>query len=131
MVTSDPIADMLTRINNGAMARKASVDLPWSKMKESLAKVLLESGYLIGVETERVGHAKTLKLAMRYNQNEPVIASIKRVSRPSLRVYAKKNNLPRVLGGLGIAIISTPIGLLTDKQARGKGLGGEVICEIS
>lgn len=131
MVISDPISDMLTRINNGYMARKAETNVPWSKMKKSLAKVLCDTKYLESLEEKTVDGVKTLKLTLKYNQKMPAITSIKRISRPSLRVYAKNNNLPKVLGGLGIAVISTPAGLLTDREARKKGLGGEVICEIS
>lgn len=113
------------------MARKTAISLPWSKMKESLAKVLTENKYLAKTEVAGRGSKKTLQLDLRYDGKIPTISSVKRISRPSLRVYVSKNQLPRVLGGLGMAIISTPIGLLTDKEARKKGLGGEVICEIS
>lgn len=131
MVTSDPIADMLARINNGYMARKTSVDLPWSKMKESLANVLVKNNYLAKAEVTDQDGKKVLLLELKYDKKAPAILSIKRISRPSVRVYVNKGQLPRVLGGLGIAVISTPAGLLTDREARKKGLGGEVICEIS
>jgi len=131
MVISDPIADMLARIHNGYMAKKANVSLPWSKMKEALAKVLVANRYLGQVKVTENDGKKTLELDLRYDQKKPAITEIKRISRPSVRVYVNKNELPRVLGGLGIAVISTPTGLLTDKEARKKGLGGEVICEIS
>lgn len=131
MVTTDPIADMLSRIHNGYMARKAGIVLPWSKMKESLAKVLVANHYLTGVKVSGDNGKKILELGLKYDQKMPAISSIKRISRPSLRVYVGKNQLPKVLGGLGVAIISTPAGLLIDKEARKKGLGGEVICEIS
>lgn len=126
MVTSDPISDMLTRIRNGYMARNATVAVSWSKMKESLAGILVESKYLSGVKV--VDH--DLILTLRYNGKDPAITEINRISKPSLRVYTGKNKLPRVLGGMGVAIMSTPQGLMTNRQAYKKGLGGEVICEL-
>lgn len=131
MVTSDPIADMLARIHNGYMAGKPTISLPWSKMKESLANVLIANRYLGQAKVVENNGKKELEFDLRYDQKKPAIASIRRISKPSVRVYVNKNELPRVLGGLGIAIISTPAGLLTDRDARKKGLGGEVICEIS
>lgn len=131
MVTSDPIADMLARIHNGYMARKMVVALPWSKVKESLANVLTENHYLSKIEITADDGKKNLQLGLKYNSKIPAMQSVRRVSRPSVRVYVNKSQLPKVLGGLGIAIISTPQGLLTDKEARKRGLGGEVICEVS
>lgn len=131
MVTSDPIADMLARINNGYMAQKTSVSLPWSRMKESLAEVFTTNKYLAKTKVFENDGKKELELELRYDKKIPAISSIKRISKPSVRVYVNKGQLPRVLGGLGMAVISTPAGLLTDKEARKKGLGGEVICEIS
>lgn len=109
------------------MAGRVQVDLPWSKLAEALAKILTTNGYLEKVSVD----GSTLSLILKYNHKVPAVLAINRVSKPSLRVYVRKNNLPRVLGGMGVAIISTPAGLMTDKQAREKGLGGEVICEIS
>ena len=126
MVNSDPISDMLTRIRNGYMASRATIDVPWSKTKESLAKILIANHYLSEVKV--VEH--DLILTLKYNGKEPSVTEIKRISKPSLRVYAGKQNLPKVLGGMGIAIISTPKGLLTNKQAHKEGMGGEVICEL-
>ncbi len=128
MVTADPISDMLTRIRNGYMAGKDSVAIPWSKMKEGLAKILTENGYLSKQEVKETDGKKELVVILKYAGKTPAITEIRRVSRPSLRVYANKNNLPRVLGGMGLAVISTPKGLVTNKQARKEGMGGEVIC---
>ena len=131
MVTTDPISDMLARIHNGYMAGKKAVVLPWSKVKESLANVLAQNRYLSKVETTTDDGKKNLQLELKYNGKIAAMQSVKRISKPSVRVYANKHQLPKVLGGMGIAIISTPQGLLTDKEARKKGLGGEVICEVS
>jgi small subunit ribosomal protein S8 len=130
MVTTDPIADMLARINNGYLARKTSIELPWSKTKESLAKIFSAEGYLENCQVRKSDNHKILELTLKYNQKTPAVSLIRRISRPSLRVYAKKNNLPQARG-LGITVISTSKGLMTDKDARKKGLGGEIICEIS
>lgn len=130
MVTTDPIADMLARIRNGYMAKKSSVAIPWSKMKESLAKILLDSGYISKQETKNEDGKKEIIISLKYSGKTPAVTEIKRISRPSLRIYANKNNLPRVLGGMGMAIISTPMGLLTDKDARKKSVGGEIICQV-
>lgn len=131
MVVSDPIADMLAQINNGYLARKPDISLSWSKTREALSRVLAESGYLAEVRKGETDGHQTLILVLKYHDKKPAIKTIKRISRPSLRVYAKHSGLPKVLGGLGTAVISTPQGLMTDSQARKKGLGGEVICEIS
>lgn len=129
MVT-DPIADMLIRIKNGYGARKLTVDFPWSKIKETLAGVLVKNGYVSGSEIKEVDGLKVVSVTLKYEGKKPALTDLRRISRPSLRIYANKTNLPRVLGGLGIAIISTPKGILTDKQARKQSVGGEVICEI-
>lgn len=130
-MVSDPIADTLTRIRNGYLAGSGSVAMPWSKLKQSLVELLVKKHYLESSQiTEDAGKHKILNLKLRYDHKQPAVTSIKRISRPSLRVYVNKSNLPRVLGGMGIAVLSTPQGLLTDKEARGKGLGGEVICEV-
>lgn len=122
----DPISDMISRIKNGYLAGRLSVEIPWSKMKESLAKLLKESGYISEVKKEK----NSLILTLKYNGKEPGLTEIRRISRPSLRIYAAHTNLPKVLGGAGTAIISTPKGLMTNKQAKKAGVGGEVICEI-
>lgn len=131
MSMTDPIADFLTRIRNGQAARKKSVKMPASKLKESIANVLQDEGYILGFDIAGEGSQKTLTVALKYFEGRPVIENIQRVSTPSLRVYKGKDELPSVLGGLGIAIISTPNGVVTDKQARAAGQGGEVLCVVS
>ena len=128
---TDPIADMLTRIRNGAGARKASVDVPWSRHKEAIAHVLVEEGYLAEAAMLREGQFPTLRLGLRYDQTRrSVISGIRRVSRPSLRVYVGSDEIPSVRRGLGVSILSTPKGILPDREARRQGVGGEVICQI-
>lgn len=131
MSMNDPIADMLTRIRNAQTARKASVDMPASKIKAAIAEVLVAEGYIDSVQTTEDGARKTLTLALRYYRNEPVIERIERVSRPGLRVYKSAGDLPKVQGGLGVAIVSTSNGVMTDRQARAGGHGGEVLCFVS
>ena len=131
MSMTDPIADMLTRIRNGQKARKESVSMPFSKEKEAIASVLKDEGYITSVETSGDGAAKMLSVELKYFEGAPVIEAVKRVSKPGLRVYRGKEELPRVLGGLGIAIVSTSAGVMSDRQAREKGVGGEVICTVS
>ena len=126
---TDPIADMLTRLRNAAMVRKQDVVLPLSRMKFEIAKILEKEGYVTAVEKSDAHHGQ-LKLKVRYDENGPVIRDIKRVSKPGLRVYATKAELPRVLNDQGIAIVSTSAGLMTNKEARKRGLGGEVVCEV-
>lgn len=128
-MVNDPISDMLTQIKNGYMARKADVQLPWTKLTQAVADVLARQKYLTNVEMVTNGR-KYLKLTLKYHEKQPAMTDVKRVSKPSLRIYVNKNNIPKVLGGIGMALISTPSGLMTDSQARKKGLGGEVICEI-
>ncbi len=128
---TDPIADMLTRIRNGQKARKVSVDMPASKAKEAIANVLQDEGYITGFATTGDGSEKTLTVELKYFEGRPVIENIERASRPGLRVYRGKDDLPRVLGGLGVAIVSTSAGVMSDAQAREKGIGGEVICVVS
>ncbi|MEA4816936.1 30S ribosomal protein S8 [bioreactor metagenome] len=132
MSMSDPIADMLTRIRNGNTAKHNTVDVPASIMKKAIADILTEEGYIKGYEVVEDGVKKTLHINLKYgvDKNEKVISGIKRISKPGLRVYAGKDELPKVLGGLGIAIISTSKGLMTDKKARGIGVGGEVVAFI-
>ena len=132
MSMSDPIADMLTRIRNGNTAKHDTVDVPSSKMKKSIADILTAEGYIKGYEVIEDGVKATPRIILKYgkDKNEKVITGLKRISKPGLRVFAGKEELPRVLGGLGTAIISTSKGLMTDKQARNAGVGGEVIAYI-
>ena len=131
MGMTDPIADMLTRIRNGQKARKVSVSMPASKEKESIAAVLKDEGYVTSFETTGEGADKTLSVELKYFEGTPVIETVKRISKPGLRVYRGKEELPKVLGGLGIAIVSTSAGVMSDRQAREQGVGGEVICVVS
>ena len=131
MTMTDPISDMLTRIRNGQKARKLSVSMPASKAKEAVAKVLKEEGYITDFSIEGDGATKTLQVELKYFGGVPVIERIERASRPGLRVYRGKEDLPRVLGGLGVAIVSTSAGVMSDRQAREQGVGGEVICIVS
>lgn len=129
MVMSDPIADMLTRIRNANSAYHEKVEMPASTMKAAVLNILKEEGFVKNYET--IDEGKTLKVTLKYGSNkEKVITGIKRISKPGLRVYASKEELPRVLGGLGIAVISTSQGVMTDKKARKLGLGGEVIAYV-
>lgn len=129
---TDPIADMLTRIRNANTAKHDTVDIPASKMKEAIANILLEEGYIKAVDMVEEGNFKTIRITLKYgrDKNEKIITGIKRISKPGLRVYAGKDELPKVLGGLGIAIISTNKGVLTDKQARAQQVGGEVLAFV-
>jgi small subunit ribosomal protein S8 len=131
MTMTDPVADMLTRIRNANTAGHSSVEIPASKMKKNIAEILLKEGYIRGydlVEDEKQG---IIKVQMKYGADkQKVISGIKRISKPGLKVYAKSSEVPKVLGGLGVAIISTSGGLITDKEARSKGVGGEVICYV-
>ncbi len=129
MVT-DPISDMLTRIKNGYGARKQTVEFPWSKIKETISEVLSKNGYVDAAETKIIDGLKTVSVTLKYDGKKPALTDLRRISRPSLRVYTNKTSIPKVLGGLGMAIISTPKGVMTDKQARKQSIGGEVICEI-
>ncbi|HWP95077.1 MAG TPA: 30S ribosomal protein S8 [Gammaproteobacteria bacterium] len=131
MSMTDPIADMLTRIRNGQRMGHAEVSMPSSKVKAGIAKVLKEEGYIAGYEVIDSDGKPTLKITLKYYQGEPVIERIERVSRPGLRIYRRKHELPKVLGGLGIAIVSTSQGIMSDRAARAAGHGGEVICIVS
>ena len=131
MSMSDPIADMLTRIRNGQKARKVSVSMPASKAKEAVANVLKDEGYITGFSTEGEGPEKSLSVELKYFEGVPVIERIERASRPGLRIYRGKEDLPKVLGGLGVAIVSTSAGVMSDRKAREKGIGGEVLCVVS
>ncbi len=132
MTMSDPIADMLTRIRNANTAKHDTVDVPASKMKIAIAEILLKEGYIKSYNVEEVGSFKTIHITLKYgrDKNEKVISGLKRISKPGLRVYANAGELPRVLGGLGVAIISTNKGVLTDKEARTQNVGGEVLAFI-
>jgi small subunit ribosomal protein S8 len=131
MTMTDPIADMLTRIRNANAAHKEQVTMPFSKLKSHIADILQAEGYIAGWSTQEAPVGKTLVIDLKYGPNrERSIAGVRRVSKPGLRVYAKANNLPKVLGGLGVAIISTSSGLLTDKQAAEQGVGGEVLAYV-
>ncbi len=132
MTTNDPIADMLTRIRNANTAKHDTVDIPSSKMKLSIAEILLKEGYIKKYDVVEDGNFKTIRVTLKYGQdkNEKVITGLKRISKPGLRVYAGKDELPRVLGGLGIAIISTNNGVVTDKEARKLNVGGEVLAFV-
>jgi len=129
---SDPIGDMLTRIRNANMARHTTVDMPSSKMKESIASILVKEGYVKNYEVITNGVKKTMRITLKYgrNRNEKVIAGLKRISKPGLRVYANCEDIPKVLNGLGLAIVSTNKGVLTDKEARLQGVGGEVLAFV-
>ncbi|MFW5444204.1 MAG: 30S ribosomal protein S8 [Methylococcaceae bacterium] len=130
MSMSDPIADMLTRIRNGQSAGKKSVKLPSSKLKVAIARVLKEEGYITDFKTDTTGSHTEMTVDLKYYQGVPVIEKVKRVSRPGLRIYKSKDELPKVLAGLGIAIVSTSNGVMTDRAARAIGHGGEVICTV-
>ena len=131
MSMTDPIADMLTRIRNGSTARHTLVEMPSSKMKIEIARLMKDLGYIVGYENKQGEQCELIVIELKYGKNrERVISGIKRVSKPGRRVYAKKETLPKVLGGLGTAIISTSRGLVTSAEARKLGLGGEVICFI-
>jgi small subunit ribosomal protein S8 len=131
MSMTDPIADLLTRIRNGQQARKTAVTMPASRQKVAIAKVLEEEGYVAGVSTEEVEGKQTLTVELKYYRDQPVIERIERVSRPGLRVYRSVDELPTVQGGLGIAVVSTSRGVMTDRRARAEGHGGEVLCVVS
>jgi small subunit ribosomal protein S8 len=128
---SDPIADMLTRIRNGQQAQKATVAMPASKLKVAIAKVLHEEGYIDGFNVREGGGKPELDVTLKYYAGAPVIERIERVSKPGLRVYKGSNDLPRVMNGLGVAIVSTPKGVMTDRAARANRVGGEVICIVA
>jgi len=131
MTMTDPIADMLTRIRNANMVRHTSVDIPASNTKKKLAEILLGEGFIKGFDVIDDGKQGVIRVEMKYGEGkERVITGLKRISKPGLRVYAKRNEIPRVLGGLGVAVISTSNGVITDKEARKLGVGGEVVCYI-
>jgi small subunit ribosomal protein S8 len=132
MTMSDPIADMLTRIRNANTAKHDTVDVPASKMKVAIAEILFNEGYIVKYDVVEDGNFKTIHITLKYgaDKNEKVISGLKRISKPGLRVYANSADIPRVLGGLGTAIISTNKGVITDKDARKLSVGGEVLCFV-
>jgi len=131
MTPSDPIADMLTRVRNALTARHQKVDVPASKMKMELARILKDEGYILNYKMAEEGTLKMIRLYLKYTpQNQPAISKIERVSRPGCRVYVGSKEIPRVLGGLGVNILTTPRGLMTGRDARKENVGGELICQI-
>ncbi|MEK9866883.1 MAG: 30S ribosomal protein S8 [Betaproteobacteria bacterium] len=132
MSMSDPIADMLTRIRNAQLAEKISVRMPLSKVKKAIAQVLIDEGYVDGMNiVDESGKKPELELSLKYYSGRPVIEKIERVSRPGLRIYKGAQDIPRVMNGLGVAIMSTPQGVMTDRKARKTGIGGEVLCIVA
>ena len=130
MYLTDPIADMLTRIRNGNMAKHTEVKVPFSKIKESMANILKNEGYIAGYEIKEEGNIRDIVITLKYMDGDAVIKGLKRISKPGRRVYTSVENLPKVLGGLGIAIVSTPKGVITDKECRKHSVGGEVLCYV-
>lgn len=133
MITTDPIADYLTRIRNAQKAGHRTVDIPSSNLKKTLTEILYDQGYILKYKfDDNDGHQGTIKIAIKYDQNtnEPVIRKLGRISKPGLRKYSSSKDLPRIINGLGVAIISTSKGLMTDKQARNENVGGEVLCYV-
>ena len=130
MSMQDPIADLLTHIRNGHSANKQVVKLPASTVKVAIAEVLLSEGYIAGFQVDGESSQRKLQIELKYFKGKPVISKIRRISRPGLRIYKSRDNIPKVLDGLGIAVLSTPKGVMSDKQARKQGHGGEVLCEV-
>ena len=131
MTTSDPIADMLTRMRNAIMVRHDSVMIPTSKVKLAIAKVLKDEGFITEFEVVKDKTHKNIKVQLKYvGKNQPIIAGIERISKPGLRVYVERQEIPRVYGGIGIAVVSTPKGIMTGKQAWRQGIGGELLCYV-
>jgi small subunit ribosomal protein S8 len=131
MSMSDPIADMLTRIRNAQMVEKVSVTMPSSKIKVAIAQVLKDEGYVEGFVVRNETGKAELEIALKYYAGKPVIVRIERVSRPGLRIYRGRNDIPQVMNGLGVAIVTTPRGVMTDRKARASGVGGEVLCVVA
>jgi small subunit ribosomal protein S8 len=131
MSMSDPIADLLTRIRNGQGAGKAEVSVQASRVKEAIVRVLKDEGYVADYVVSKDGERKSLVIALKYHAGKPVIERLERASRPGLRTYRGKDALPKILGGLGVAIVSTPQGVMTDREARRAGQGGEVLCYVA
>lgn len=130
MVMTDPIADMLTRIRNATIVREKIVEIPASKIKQEILKIFKEEGYIQDFDVIEDGKQGIVKVYLKYNGKEKVISGLKRISKPGLKVYARKDEIPKVLGGLGIAVLSTSKGIMTDRKARAEGIGGEVICYV-
>lgn len=131
MTMTDPIADMLTRVRNASSVQHDTVDIPGSNIKKEISRILLEEGYIKGYDVIEDGKQGLIRMQLKYGKNgEKVITGIKKISKPGMRVYADRNNVPRVLNGIGISVISTSKGIVTDKQARELGVGGEVICYV-
>ncbi len=131
MTMTDPIADMLTRVRNASSVQHDTVDIPASNIKKAIARILLEEGYIKGYDVIEDGKQGLIRMQLKYGKNgEKVITGIKKISKPGMRVYADRNNVPKVLNGIGISVISTSKGIVTDKQARELGVGGEVICYV-
>jgi small subunit ribosomal protein S8 len=131
MQLSDPIADMLTRLRNATTARHLTVDIPHSNMKEHIVRILKDEGFVRDVQVVREGAKATIRVDLKYNQaRRPVLTHLKRISKPGLRIYTGKDRIPRVLGGMGLVILSTPRGVITGQHARRLGVGGEVLCEV-
>lgn len=130
MSMQDPIGDMLTRIRNAQARAKREVVMPASRRKAAIAEVLMNEGYIVGYRTEGEGAAKQLCVELKYYRGKPVIEHVQRVSRPGLRIYKTKDQLPSIIGGLGVAIVSTSKGLMSDRDARAHGIGGEIICSV-
>jgi len=131
MSMSDPIADLLTRIRNAQMVAKTSVSVPSSKVKIAIAQVLKDEGYIDGFQVKSEGGKSELEIALKYYAGRPVIERIERVSRPGLRIYKGRHDIPQVMNGLGVAIVTTPKGVMTDRKARQAGVGGEVLCYVA
>jgi small subunit ribosomal protein S8 len=131
MSMSDPIADMLTRIRNAQAAEKLSVIVPASRLKKSIAQVLLDEGYIEAFNVKTIGNLPVIEIGLKYYSGRPVIEKIERVSRPGLRIYRGNGEIPKVMNGLGIAIVSTSKGVMTDRRARASGVGGEVLCVVA
>jgi small subunit ribosomal protein S8 len=131
MSMTDPVADMLTRIRNAQMAEKLGVSMPSSKLKEAIAKVLMDEGYIENYSIRKDGNKADLDIELKYYAGRPVIERIERISRPGLRIYRGMNEFPRVMNGLGVAILSTPQGVMTDRKARSANVGGEVLCIVA
>jgi len=131
MSMSDPIADMLTRIRNAQMVEKSTVAMPSSKVKAAIAQVLQDEGYIDGFQVKTEGGKSQLEIALKYYAGRPVIERIERVSRPGLRVYKGAKSIPQIMNGLGVAIVTTPKGVMTDRKARAAGIGGEVLCYVA
>lgn len=129
-MVNDPVGDLLAQIKNASMARLQSIELPHSRMKLSVAKILSQEGYIGAVETVGAEPKRMLRIGIKYQGDEPVITGVKRMSKPGLRLYVNRNTIPTVVGGMGIAVVSTPQGVMTGKDAKKKGIGGEILCTI-